>query len=219
MEAILKDANQLLKKVRDKYYDKSQDECMNEPNSCAKYRNSKFQNNHCLFSSRDENKCYPKLSPICEDKPEISLFSNTSLNPSFYKAYFKDIPTTENLSNSCAKPSYSKWDSCTHDSIVLQKNDTNVLNPTPIVFSYPKPMMKQNFPILSQCSKSTMNIQPNCPKCSINKQCLYNDSKLETMNLKKQVELAKLDLECKQRRVEDRRLRLEKVYKDLECNN
>jgi hypothetical protein len=147
LEAILKDANQLLKKVQDKYYDKSQDECMNEPNSCAKYRNNKFQKNHCLFSSQDENKCYFKLSPISEDKPKICLFSNTNLNPSFNKAYFKDIPTTKNLSNSCAKPSYSIWDSRTHDSIVLQKNDTNFLNPTPKVFSYPKPMMKQNFPI------------------------------------------------------------------------
>lgn len=213
----MKDANHLLKKVRDKYYDKSQDHPVNEPKDlCTQYKNAKLQTNQCSISSQDSRKCCPKLSPISEERPKICLFSNTSLDPCFHKAYCEDIPTIENSSIYSTNPSYSNCDARPHASTILPKNNINVSTPLSSKFCFPP---KERKPISSHCLDSTMDAQPNCSKCNVNNQCLLTNSKNETMKLKKQVELAKLDLECKQKRVDDRRLRLEKVYQDLEYNN
>ena len=211
MENILKDANSLLKKVREKHYDRSQEGCMNEPRDpCALYKNAKFQTNQCLnFPNQDEKKCCPRLSPINEDKPKICLFSNTALDSCFHKAYCQDLPNIENPSNCSTKPSSQS----SHFNY-----DSRVQNSMPVPKFYPQ-SKQSKCTISPQCLDSKVDTQPNCSKCSINNQCFSNDSKTEMMKLKKQVELAKLDLECKQKRVEDRRLRLEKVYRDLECQN
>ena len=220
----MKDANEILRRVRDKYYDKPQDECRtNESRDpCAQYRNAKFQVKRHLFSSLDDKKCCPNLSPISEEKPKHRYFRNTNLDSCFHKAFYEDIPRIENSSNRFSKPPYSNCDAHAQGSKALQRRNINISKPISNFYLQQEQMMKQNFPTTTrpQCfDSSRIHIEPNCSKCNVNNECLLDDSKIEMMKLKKQVELAKLDVEHKQKRIEDIRIRLEKVYRDLECNN
>lgn len=135
MENILNDANQLLKKVREKYYEKAQELCLKRPkDACASRIINHNLKLNCSNKFQTEKKCCyneycSKLKKNCKEENGSHFLNPSKILDSNYKRLcFHSIPETKTSSifpKNSFYPPYTYHQSSLH----LGKNSDCILTP------------------------------------------------------------------------------------------